>query len=306
MTGAGLSKAGLARMDEVLERHTIIGGVDGLAWAVARRGERHVGWAGIPEPRRAGEVAEDTIFRISSMTKPVVAVAALQLVEDCTLRLDEPVDELLPELADRQVIRRADGPIDDTVPADRPISLRDLLTFRAGMGMDFAFTAADRVQRDGRRGPQHGAAPAPAPAAGGRVDAGDGRAPARAPARRAVAVQHRGGRPRRARGAGHRPPARGGAAPAHLRTPRHDRHGVLGPGRQARAVRQLRRHRGLRHQQAGRVRSARGPVGHAAGLPIGSRWARVDDRGLPRLRRDAASGRRPLGRAAPVARRRSS
>jgi CubicO group peptidase (beta-lactamase class C family) len=139
MTAGGLSKAGLARIDEVLTRRTTDGSADGLIWAVARRGDRHIGWAGSPNPDGQGEVGEDTIFRIASMTKPVVAVAALTLVEDCTLRLDDPVDDLLPELADRQVIRRPDGPIDDTVPAERPITLRDLLTFRAGMGMDFSF-----------------------------------------------------------------------------------------------------------------------------------------------------------------------
>ena len=83
----------------------------------------------------ARRCARDSIFRIASMTKPVTAVAALILVEECRLRLDDPVDDLLPELADRQVLRDLDGPIDDTVPADRPITLRDLLTFRMGCGM---------------------------------------------------------------------------------------------------------------------------------------------------------------------------
>ena len=59
----------------------------------------------------------DTIFRISSMTKPVTAVATLILLEECVLRLDEPVERFLPELANRRVVRRIDGPVDDTVPA---------------------------------------------------------------------------------------------------------------------------------------------------------------------------------------------
>src|SRR5216117_605620 len=74
----------------------------------------------------------------SSMTKPVTAVAAMILVEECKLRLDEPVDRLLPELANRQVLKRLDGPLDDTVPATRPITVRDLLTFRAGYGIVMA------------------------------------------------------------------------------------------------------------------------------------------------------------------------
>ena len=80
----------------------------------------------------------DTIFRISSMTKPVTAAAAMILVEECMLRLDEPVDRLLPELANRQVLKRLDGPLDDTVPANRPITVRDLLTFRMGFGIVMA------------------------------------------------------------------------------------------------------------------------------------------------------------------------
>jgi CubicO group peptidase (beta-lactamase class C family) len=57
------------------------------------------------------------------------------LVEECKLRLDEPVDRLLPELAQRKVLKRLDGPLDDTVPAKRPITVRDLLTFRLGFGV---------------------------------------------------------------------------------------------------------------------------------------------------------------------------
>ena len=68
------------------------------------------------------------------MTKPIVAVAALVLVEECRLRLDEPIDRLLPELADRRVLRQPDGPLDATVPADRPVTVRDLLTMRMGFG----------------------------------------------------------------------------------------------------------------------------------------------------------------------------
>lgn len=82
-----------------------------------------------PAPMRA-----DTLFRISSMTKPITAVAALIMVEEGKLRLDVPVDEWLPELAHRRVLRRLDAPIDDTVPAARPIQVRDLLTFCMGFG----------------------------------------------------------------------------------------------------------------------------------------------------------------------------
>jgi CubicO group peptidase (beta-lactamase class C family) len=69
-------------------------------------------------------VLRDAIFRIASMTKPITAVAAMMLVEDGKLALDEPVDRLVPELADRRVLRSIDAPLDDTVAAKRPIPSR--------------------------------------------------------------------------------------------------------------------------------------------------------------------------------------
>jgi CubicO group peptidase (beta-lactamase class C family) len=80
----------------------------------------------------AAPVARDTLFRVMSMTEPVTAAAAMILVEECQLRLDEPVDRLLPELSGRRVLKRLDGPVEDTVPTDRPITVRDLLTFPMG------------------------------------------------------------------------------------------------------------------------------------------------------------------------------
>ena len=68
------------------------------------------------------------------MTKPILAAATMMLVEQGKLGLDDPVDTWLPELANRRVLRRVDGPLDDTVAARRPITLDDLLTFRMGFG----------------------------------------------------------------------------------------------------------------------------------------------------------------------------
>ncbi len=104
---------------------------------VSRRGEMHVDAIGTKEVGGSDPVRRDTIFRISSMTKPITAAATMILVEECKLRLDEPVDRLLPELADRQVLRRVNGPLEDTEPAKRPITVRDLLTFRMGFGYLF-------------------------------------------------------------------------------------------------------------------------------------------------------------------------
>jgi CubicO group peptidase (beta-lactamase class C family) len=84
-----------------------------------------------------GPMQRDTLFRIASMTKPVTATAAMILVEEGKLQLDEPVDGLLPELANRRVLKRLDGPLDDTAQAKRALTLRDLLTFRQGFGIVF-------------------------------------------------------------------------------------------------------------------------------------------------------------------------
>jgi CubicO group peptidase (beta-lactamase class C family) len=124
-------------MHDVLAAHVESGALPGLVALVSRKDAVHVDMIGSmsiggPPMRR------DAIFRISSMTKPVTAVATMILVEECKLRLDEPVDRLLPELANRQVLKRMDGPVDETVPAHRPITVRDLLTFRMGLGYLFA------------------------------------------------------------------------------------------------------------------------------------------------------------------------
>jgi CubicO group peptidase (beta-lactamase class C family) len=78
----------------------------------------------------------DTIFRMASTTKPVAVAATMVLLDECRLRLDDPIDQWLPELADRRVLKRADGPLEDTVPARRPVTVRDLLTSTCGLGLD--------------------------------------------------------------------------------------------------------------------------------------------------------------------------
>jgi len=86
-------------------------------------------------------MSRDTLFRIASITKPIVAAATMVLVERGRLTLDESVERLLPELADPVVLRAVDGPVDDVVPAARAITVRDLLTFQAGHGFPPDFTA---------------------------------------------------------------------------------------------------------------------------------------------------------------------
>jgi CubicO group peptidase (beta-lactamase class C family) len=147
MTSAGgLSETRLRRMHDVMAGHVDDGNLPGLVTLVSRRGETHVDAIGRIAIGGA-PMQRDTIFRISSMTKPVTAVAAMILVEQCKLRLDDPVDPWLPELRDRKVLRAIDAPLDDTVPAQRAITLRDLLTFRLGYGMIMVFPDRYPVQK---------------------------------------------------------------------------------------------------------------------------------------------------------------
>jgi CubicO group peptidase (beta-lactamase class C family) len=138
MSTRGLSKLRLGRMHGVMAGHVERGEVPGIVTLVSRRGEEHVDTIGTKAVDGSHPMRRDTIFRIDSMTKPITAAAAMILVEECKLRLNEPVDRLLPELADRKVLRTIDSALDDTLPANRPITVRDLLTFRMGFGIVMA------------------------------------------------------------------------------------------------------------------------------------------------------------------------
>jgi CubicO group peptidase (beta-lactamase class C family) len=127
----------------------------GIVYVVAHRGKAHVGTLGTTTLDGAEPMRRGTPFRIASLTKPVLAAATMMLVEDGRLALTEPVDRLLPELAGRRVLTRIDAPLDQTVPAARPITVEDLLTLRMGHGMIFepsfqppypVITAADELQ----------------------------------------------------------------------------------------------------------------------------------------------------------------
>jgi CubicO group peptidase (beta-lactamase class C family) len=131
---SGFSRARLARMDAALRRHVESGQIPGLVALVHQHGREHVETIGTMAFDGNVPVRRDTIFRLASTTKPITAVGAMILVEECKVRLDDPVDEWLPELKDRRVLRTIESPLDDTVPAKRPITLRDLLTFRSGYG----------------------------------------------------------------------------------------------------------------------------------------------------------------------------
>jgi CubicO group peptidase (beta-lactamase class C family) len=129
-----LTSRGLQRLHAAAARHVADDQVPGLAVLVAAGDQMHVEALG--SLAVGGQpVTRDSLFRVASMTKPVTAVATLALIEQGLLGLDEPVDRLLPELAGRRVLRRPDGPLGDTVPANRAITVRDLLTFTFGFGV---------------------------------------------------------------------------------------------------------------------------------------------------------------------------
>ena len=129
------------KLEQIVETAVARGDAPGVVAAVGRGDEGYVAAAGV---MAAGgpPMRSDTLFRIASITKPVTAAVVLSLAEDGLLGLDEPVDRLLPELADRRVLRRPDGPLTDTIRAERAVTTRDLLTFTWGFGMQGAMFMA--------------------------------------------------------------------------------------------------------------------------------------------------------------------
>ena len=129
------SHAGLDLLHEAMAARVAKGELPGMVTLVAHGDDARVDTIGVMAFGSDEPMRRDTIFRITSMTKPILALATMMLVEDGRLALDEPADALLPELAHRQVLKRIDGPLDETVSARRPITVEDLLTFRMGHGL---------------------------------------------------------------------------------------------------------------------------------------------------------------------------
>lgn len=143
-----LSPKALETLKDTMEAYVAEGRMAGATWLIHHDGVDHVGTAGTFALNGKGApMARDTIFRVASITKPVTAALAMMLVEDGVLTLDGPVDNLLPELADRRVLKRLDGPLDDTVPANGPVTLRQLLTMTFGLGAIMVFPDAYPIQK---------------------------------------------------------------------------------------------------------------------------------------------------------------
>jgi CubicO group peptidase (beta-lactamase class C family) len=123
-------------------RNSIAGSIErkelpGAVWLLARGDQVHVDFLGDKAFEGGTPMARDTIFRLASVTKPVTAAAVMMLVEDGVIALDDPVDRLLPELANRRVLTSIDAPLDSTVPADHPFTVRELMNFTFGFGINF-------------------------------------------------------------------------------------------------------------------------------------------------------------------------
>lgn len=128
----------LAALRARLQAFVDSGELAGIVTLTSHRGEivqaEAIGWRDI---ETHSPMRHDALFRIASMTKPITSVAALMLLEEGKIALDDPIERWVPELADRRVLRTADGPLDDTVPAERPITIEDLLTHRSGIAYAF-------------------------------------------------------------------------------------------------------------------------------------------------------------------------
>ncbi|MFD0020496.1 serine hydrolase domain-containing protein [Streptomyces sp. NPDC058382] len=154
----------MSTLREVLEEHVRDGSVPGAVGLVARGNRVDVQAVGNADVGGGTPMARDSLFRIASITKPLTAAAAMLLIEDGRIALADPVGPWLPELAAPMVVRTPDGPVDDVVPAARPITLLDLLTFRAGYGFpsDFSLPAVAPLFDELNQGtpePQGAAAP---------------------------------------------------------------------------------------------------------------------------------------------------
>jgi CubicO group peptidase (beta-lactamase class C family) len=123
------------KIKAVLQPVVDAGQLAGAATLVWREGDSEalttcVGWRDV---EAQSPITRDTIFRIASMTKPITSVAALMLVDEGRIALDEPITRYAPEFSRMQVLRSPNGPLNETEAAERPITFGDLLTHRAGL-----------------------------------------------------------------------------------------------------------------------------------------------------------------------------
>jgi CubicO group peptidase (beta-lactamase class C family) len=145
----------MSNLRGILQTYVGNGSVPGAVGLMARGDRVEVAAAGSADADGTTPMARNSIFRIASITKPITAAAVMMLVEDGRIALEDPVMQWLPELASRAVVRTPASPVDDVVPAVRPITVADLLTFRAGYGFpsDFSLPAVGLLFSELKQGP---------------------------------------------------------------------------------------------------------------------------------------------------------
>ena len=145
----------MSNLRDILQTYVNNGSVPGAVGLIARGDRVEVQAVGCTGIDGTYPMARDSIFRIASITKPITAAAVMMLVEDGQITLDDPVGQWLPELASPAVVRTPASPVDDVVPAIRPITVADLLTFRAGYGFpsDFSLPAVRLLFSELKQGP---------------------------------------------------------------------------------------------------------------------------------------------------------
>jgi CubicO group peptidase (beta-lactamase class C family) len=145
----------MSNLHDILQTYVGNGSVPGAVGLMARGDRVEVAAAGSADVGGTSPMARDSIFRVASITKPITAAAVMMLVEDGRIALEDPVRQWLPELASPAVVRTPASPVDDVVPAVRPITVADLLTFRAGYGFpsDFSLPAVGLLFSELKQGP---------------------------------------------------------------------------------------------------------------------------------------------------------
>jgi CubicO group peptidase (beta-lactamase class C family) len=132
----GLSRARLQRVSDAFKRDIDKGTTPGVTVMVARRGQ--IGWfeaLGKQNPETGAAMTQDSIFRIFSMTKPIVSIGIMMLLEDGHLLLTDPLAKYIPEFAEQQVAVEHNGKL-DLVPLKRPMTVQDLLRHTSGITYD--------------------------------------------------------------------------------------------------------------------------------------------------------------------------
>src|SRR5262245_20487147 len=119
----------LAAMEKPVQTGQLAGAA-GLVW---RSGKMQAVCAGWRDLEAKLPIERDTMFRIASLTKPITSVAALILVDEGRIALNDPIARYAPEFSDMRVLRSPDGPLDETDEACRAITFEDLLTHRSGL-----------------------------------------------------------------------------------------------------------------------------------------------------------------------------